>query len=122
MGDYSIAIRTLGTAGEKYIKLLESVKNSEKQPKAVYVVLPEGYEEPKEKLGNEVFLFSKKGMVYQRVKALEYIDTEFTLFIDDDISFEKDFIEKLLEPLEKGLYDCSAGPLLSFFLRVYLER
>lgn len=113
--DYSVAIRTLGTAGEKYVKLLESIKKSNLQPKNIYVVLPEGYNPPEYKLGSEIFLFSKKGMVSQRLKALEYIDTEYALFCDDDVEFESDFVEKLLDPLVNKNYSCSAGPLLEFF-------
>lgn len=113
--EYSVAIRTLGTAGEKYVKLLNSIKNSNHQPKNIYVVLPEGYDPPDYKLGNEIFLYSKKGMVAQRLKALDFIDTEYTLFCDDDVEFEPDFVEKLLDPLVNGDYSCSAGPLLDFF-------
>lgn len=113
--EYSVAIRTLGTAGEKYKKLLDSIKNSNLQPKKIYVVLPEGYNPPEYKLGNETFIYSKKGMVAQRLKALDFVDTEYTLFCDDDVEFESDFVEKLLDPLEKGKYSCSSGPLLEFF-------
>ena len=40
---YSVAIRTLGTAGEKYIKLLKSIDAQTIKPEKVIVVLPEGY-------------------------------------------------------------------------------
>ena len=43
---YSIAIRTLGRAGAKYQKLLDSIRNSTVQPEKVVVVLPEGYSKP----------------------------------------------------------------------------
>ena len=33
----------------------------------------------------------------------------------DDVELSADFIEKLAEPLKRGRYDCSAGPLLEFF-------
>lgn len=115
MSEYSIAIRTLGRAGEKYRQLLDSIKTSKKQPKTVVVVLPEGFDLPAERLGYEQFVYSPKGMVPQRIEALKYINTEYTLFLDDDIAFDEQFVERLLKPLEAGLFDCSTGPLFSFF-------
>ena len=47
MGEYSVAIRTLGRAGEKYRKLLDSIRNAAHQPEKVVVVLPEGFDPPK---------------------------------------------------------------------------
>lgn len=115
MAGYSIAIRTLGRAGEKYQKLLDSIAHSTLQPDKIVVVLPEGFALPKEQLGCEEFVFCPKSMVGQRLEALKYIDSEYTLFLDDDISFEPDFISKLMKPLEAGEFDCSTGPLFSFF-------
>lgn len=112
---YSIAIRTLGTAGEKYTKLLNSIRRLPFKPEQVIVVLPEGYDPPQERLGNEQFVFCEKSMVQQRIEALKYIESEYTLFLDDDIEFEPDFVEKLLNVLRLGVYDCATGPLFSFF-------
>ena len=114
-GKLSIAIRTLGRAGEKYVKLLNSIRNSSIQPEKVVIVLPEGYALPEERLGWETFVSAPKSMILQRIEALKYIDTEYTLFLDDDIEFDSSFIGKLLKPLEQGEYDCSTGPLFSFF-------
>ena len=115
MSDYSIAIRTIGKAGEKYRKLLQSIDASNHRPKKVVVVLPEGYEPPEDQLGYEEFVYCPKSMIGQRLEALKYIDTEYTLFLDDDISFSPNFVDKLLEPLEEDKFDCSTGPLFSFF-------
>lgn len=112
---FSIAIRTLGKAGEKYSRLLESIQNSSRKPEKVVVVLPEGYAPPAERLGYEEFVYCKKSMIGQRLDALKYIDSPFTFFFDDDIQFDKDFIDKILRPLEAGEYDCATGPLFSFF-------
>lgn len=115
MFHYSVAIRTLGTSGEKYKKLIMSIKNQTIKPDKVIVVLPDGYSVPNERGDIETFVFSKKGMVIQRLEALKYIDSEYILFCDDDIEFNEDFVKMLSEPLiEKG-YDCSSGPLLEFF-------
>lgn len=115
MSEYSIAIRTIGKAGEKYRKLLRSIDGSLHRPRKVVVVLPEGYDPPEDRLGYEEFVYCQKSMIGQRLEALNHIDTEFTLFLDDDISFPPDFVDKLLAPLEDGSFDCSTGPLFSFF-------
>lgn len=115
MIEYSVAIRTIGKAGEKYQKLLNSIKNSEIQPRKVIVVLPQGCKKPQERLGNEEFVFCKKSMIQQRLEALKYINSEYTLFLDDDIQFDEKFVEKLLKPLVEKQFDCSTGPLFSFF-------
>lgn len=115
MSNYSIAIRTIGKAGEKYQKLLDSIKRSKSRPKKVVVVLPHGYEPPTDQLGYEEFVYCEKSMIQQRIEALKHIDTKFTLFLDDDIAFDENFVEKLLKPLEKGEFDCSTGPLFDFF-------
>lgn len=115
MFSYSIAIRTLGTAGEKYQKLLNSIKALAPKPEKVIVVLPEGYELPKEKLGFEEFVFSPKSMIIQRLAAINYISSDYILFCDDDVEFPSDFVRKLVKPLLTGEYACSSGPLLEFF-------
>lgn len=112
---YSVAIRTLCTSGEKYNKLIDSIIKQSVQPEKIVVVVPDGYDFPKSITGTEVFVRSKKGMLYQRAEALEYIDSELTFFSDDDIEFEDGFIEKLSEPIVNNDYGCTAGPLLDFF-------
>ena len=112
--DFSVVIRTIGKAGEKYQRLLDSVKTLKPQPKEVIVVLPEGYDLPKERLGTERFLFSKKGMVHQRLKGFESCRSEYMLVCDDDVCFEEDFVQKLYEPIKRGYGKISAAPLYSF--------
>lgn len=114
MIDYSVIIRTTGNAHEKYQDLLISIDRLEPRPVEVIVVLPEGYALPDEQLGYETFCFSPKGMVIQRMTGIEKCRTRYALICDDDISFDKDFVQKLYEPLEKGIAEFSAGPLLSF--------
>ena len=113
--DYSVIIRTLGTAGEKYENLLKSISALEPQPKEIIVVLPEGYDLPKEQLGWERFLFSPKGMVSQRVYGIENASTKYALICDDDVGFDSDFVRQLYKPVSEGKCSFSAGPLLSFF-------
>jgi len=111
---YSVIIRTIGNAGEKYQKLLDSIKELIPQPQEIVVVLPHGYAEPSDKLGNEVFIYSEKGMYYQRVRGIEYCKTKYALICDDDVCFEKDFVKKLHKPIQNGLCSISAAPLYSF--------
>lgn len=115
MIDYSVIIRTTGKAGEKYRKLLSSIAALEPKPREVIVVLPEGFELPKERLGWETFYFCPKGMVIQRLHGIAQCKTKYALISDDDIAFAPDFVRKLTEPLETGKYHISAGPLPEFF-------
>ena len=59
---YSVAIRTLGTSGSKYVKLIDSINRQTIKPEKIIVVLPKGYDIPKYHIGNETFVFSEKGM------------------------------------------------------------
>ena len=113
--EYSVIIRTTGKAGEKYQGLLESIRNLEPHPQEVIVVLPNGYDLPVQQLGWETFCHCPKGMVIQRLYGVAQCKTQYALITDDDISFESDFVQKLVEPLETGKYGISAGPLLEFF-------
>lgn len=103
--DYTIYIRTLGTAGEKYQALLNAIKRQTIRPQRVVVVIPNGYELPKERLGYEEFLRSEKGMVVQRIAGVSDCTTEYCLFLDDDLDFSSDFVENLSTPLLDGKAD-----------------
>lgn len=112
--DYSVVIRTTGKAGAKYEQLLKSITSLEPQPKAVIVVLPEGYALPNERLGWESYYFCQKGMVRQRMAGIEACKTDYALVCDDDISFGADFVRKLHAPIKAGKSCFSAAPLYSF--------
>ena len=111
---YSVVIRTIGKAGEKYQRLLDSVDKLEPKPEEVIVVLPFGYDRPKEQLGYERFCYSEKGMVHQRQKGFEECRSEYALICDDDVCFGPDFVQKLYKPLKEGYGKISAAPLYSF--------
>lgn len=98
--EYTVTIRTLGTAGEKYQRTLDSIKRQTIQPKEIIIVLPYGYEAPKEKLGYERFVYSEKGMLSQRITGINLCTTELILAIDDDVEFKSDFIESLIRTLQ----------------------
>ena len=63
--DYSVIIRTTGQAGEKYTKLLESIKKLKPQPREIIVVLPEKADLPENQLGYEKFFIVRKGWLYK---------------------------------------------------------
>lgn len=98
--EYSVVIRTLGTAGEKYQRLLNSIAAQTIHPKHVYVVMAHGYAFPPQQLGTEIFVFTDKGMWKQRIHGIEYCaahGSELQLVCDDDIEFQPDFVERLMD-------------------------
>lgn len=92
---YSVVIRTLGTSGEKYPALLDSLKGQTIPPLEILVVLPEDGALPGERLGTERFVRTRKGMVRQRSFGMQVAKGDFLLLCDDDISFDSDLVEKL---------------------------
>lgn len=78
-------IRTLGKAGEKYQKLLDSLVSQTVKPKQIIVYIAEGYPIPKETVGIERYVYVTKGMVAQRALPYDEVDTEYILFLDDDV-------------------------------------
>lgn len=112
--NYAVVIRTIGKAGEKYQKLLDSIAALRPRPSEVIVVLPEGYDLPPQRLGWETFYHCPKGMVIQRLTGIEKCTASYALVCDDDVSFGSDFVEKLHRPVAEGLCKISAAPLYSF--------
>ncbi len=104
--DYCACIRTLGRAGEKYQTLLDSLKNQTIQPKKILVYIPHGYDLPKETIGIEEYIRCEKGMVHQRSLPFDEVDTEYMLFLDDDLLLPNDFAERMLNAIKKEGGDC----------------
>lgn len=98
--EYSIAIRTLGYGGDKYKRLLDSIKKLNNKPKEVLIVIADGYKKPNERLGYEKFIYSQKGMLEQRIIGIEEAKSKYVLLLDDDISFEENLINKLYETIK----------------------
>ena len=96
---YTAVIRTLGTAGEKYQTLLNSLNRQTVQPSKILVYIAEGYAIPKETIGKEQYIYVKKGMVAQRALLYEEVDTEFILFLDDDVYLPETAVEQLYQYL-----------------------
>ena len=104
--DYSVVIRTLGTSGEKYHSLLKSVKSQTVQPREVVVVMARGYTLPPFHIENERVVWTRKGMINQRQVGFEESKSPYLLVLDDDISFENDFVEKMFRQMQSTGADC----------------
>lgn len=106
---YSIAIRTLATNVEALELELESIVRQTKLPDKVVIYIAEGYEKPCFRVGEEEYVWVKKGMVAQR--ALEYgeIDSEVVLMLDDDVELAPDSAERMLRAMEEHGADCVAA-------------
>lgn len=97
---YCACIRTLGTAGNKYLQTLISLQKQTIPPEKILVYIAEGYELPKETIGIEQYVYVKKGMVAQRAVPYSEVDTEYVLLLDDDLSFPEGMVEKLAKELK----------------------
>ena len=102
---YSICIRTLGTSGEKYIKLIESIKNLKTKPAEIIIVIPNGYNPPDYKIGTEKVVYCEKGMLEQRIVGYEKANYEYVLLLDDDLEFNENLVDELYKPIEKNIAD-----------------
>lgn len=95
MIDYSVSIRTLGTAGEKYAKCIRAIAQQTIRPKEIIVVIND-----KDKIkglykcGLERFVISPRGMVKQRIVGIEENTSDWLMLLDDDVTFPSDFAEK----------------------------
>lgn len=105
---YSIAIRTLGIAGQVFERELKSIAKQTLKPKCVMVYVPD------ECLGKwkngrfcqEVYVPVKKGMVAQRALSYDGIDSEYVLLLDDDVELAPDCAERLLRAMTEMEADC----------------
>ena len=102
---YTVVIRTLGTAGIKYQKLLDSLSKQTILPSAIIVYIAEGYPLPKETIGIERYIYVKKGMVAQRALQYEEVATEYILFLDDDVYLPPNGVETLYQQLKDNYAD-----------------
>ena len=100
--NYTAVIRTLGKAGEKYQRLLDSLCSQTVKPQRILVYIADGYPVPKETCGIEEYIYVKKGMVAQRALFYDEVETEYILFLDDDLFLPNQFVEKLFEELENN--------------------
>jgi len=105
---YTVAIRTLGKAGEKYQQELNSLMAQTIRPTEIIVYLAEGYPIPEETCGLERYVYVKKGMVAQRALPYDEISTEWILFLDDDVYLPADGVEQMFNAIEEHKADVIA--------------
>ena len=103
---YSIAIRTLGTAGDKFRKELESIRVQTVPPERVVIYIAEGYERPGFTVGKEEYVWVPKGMMSQRVLPYDEITSDCILMLDDDVLLAPDSAEKMLRAMVEYNADC----------------
>ena len=103
---YSIAIRTLGTGGEKYRMLLESITHQSLSPERVLVYIAEGYVIPDFRVGKEEYVVVPKGMARQRILPYDEISSDCILLLDDDVRLGETAAERLLKTLTEHQADC----------------
>lgn len=106
MLSYSIAIRTLGTAGDKFRKELESIRNQTIQPDKVIVYIANGYERPDFTVGKEEYVWVKKGMMSQRIQSYREIESDCIMMLDDDVELTPGSAELMLNAMEDNNADC----------------
>ena len=92
-------IRTLGKAGEKYQRMLDSLKAQSILPKEIIIYIAEGYDIPRETIGIEKYVYVKKGMVAQRALRYDEVTTEYILFLDDDVYLPPNAVATLYKEL-----------------------
>ncbi len=107
--DYSVAIRTLGLNREVLRRELESIFAQSVPPAKVVVYIAEGYDIPSFRVGTEIYVTSRKGMVAQRAMDYEEIDTPLILMLDDDVLLAPDSAERLLDAMNEHGLDCIAA-------------
>ena len=98
---YSAVIRTLGKGGTYYQKTLDSLMHQTLKPKSIIIYIAEGYPLPSETVGVERYVYVKKGMVAQRALPYNEVDTEFILFLDDDVYLPPTGVETLYHELQQ---------------------
>lgn len=103
---YSIAIRTLGTAGDKFRKELESICAQSVPPERVVIYIAEGYPKPDFTVGKEEYVWVPKGMMSQRVLPYDEITRDCILMLDDDVLLAADSAEKMLRAMVEHDADC----------------
>lgn len=102
MLEYTAVIRTLGKGDEYYQCTLDSLIKQTIRPVAIVVYIAEGYPIPKETVGVERYVYVKKGMVTQRALRYDEVETEYILFLDDDVYLPPNGVETLYREMQEN--------------------
>lgn len=97
--EYTVVIRSLGRAGNLYQQELESLTKQTIKPQKIIIYLAEGYDIHEETIGEEQYIYVKKGMVAQRALQYKEITTPYILFLDDDVYLPPDGVERLFNEM-----------------------
>ena len=121
---YSIAIRTLGTSGGKFVKELDSIANQTIMPEKVIIYIAKGYKKPTYSIGIEEYVEVAKGMVAQRAIDYTEIASEYILMLDDDVELAPNSAELMLKSAIENDLDCVAADTfrnhkMSFLNKIY---
>lgn len=103
---YSVAIRTLGTSGEKFRQELISIQRQTVQPERVVVYIAEGHASPDFRVGREEYVWVKQGMMAQRALRYDEIDSDCIMLLDDDVLLADDSAARLLQAMTERQADC----------------
>jgi len=106
LGSYSVAIRTIGLAGEKFRREIQSLHQQTIKPEKIVVYIAEECERPDWTIGVEKYVFVKRGMVAQRALSYDEIDSDNVLLLDDDVELASDSAEKMLRAMMENDADC----------------
>lgn len=113
MREYTAVIRTLGKTGSKFRRLLDSLKTQSIPPKSVLVYIATGYPLPNETVDVDRYIYVEKGMLSQRALPYVEVDTEYMLFLDDDLQFSSDTVQRMFELLEENNADVISPDIFS---------
>ena len=122
MKEYSAVIRTLGKSGEYYQRTLDSLISQTVKPSSIIVYIAEGYSLPLETVGTERYVYVKKGMVAQRALQYDEVQTEYILFLDDDVYLPSNGVEKLFSELEEYKGDVIAPNLFDNHIKPFVSK
>lgn len=106
---YSIAIRTLGTSGDKFVKELDSIAKQTIKPEKIIIYIAKGYKRPNYSIGIEEYIEVTKGMVAQRALDYSEISSKYILMLDDDVELAPNSAERLLKSAVENNADCVAA-------------
>lgn len=124
MFTYSVAIRTLGTAGEKFLEELRSLHRQSIPPERILVYIATCCQRPKEQVGREEYVWVQKGMLAQRALPYDEITSDCILLLDDDVRLADDSAERMLCAMHEHDADCVGADTfknqsLSFGAKIY---
>lgn len=120
--EYTAVIRTLGKGGDYYQKTLNSLIHQSIPPLAIIVYIAEGYVLPVETVHQEQYVYVKKGMVAQRALQYDEVDTEYVLFLDDDVFLPSHAVEILFNELEQNKGDVIAPNLFDNHVKSFSTK